>query len=204
MCFLHVLIYKWVMLVGGLHLSRSQQQVKVQILKIPLNFLRRFVIQRNKYLGVNITKEIASSVLLAVASFLHAGSAMIKSATIQWIGNFVPHTVGGLLYIVFNINSLAGRLQLKWCVCAAWKSSLLDQCAQLLPVVDSQWQSTIAAFANFLMMKGRLQHIFILYFLLVKSLSVCVSRFWLPCLFKKNIIFFFKFFKYSSVETCVK
>lgn len=41
----------------------------------------------NKYLDVSITKEIVNFLLLAVASYLHAGSAMIKSATIQWIGN---------------------------------------------------------------------------------------------------------------------
>jgi len=64
--------------------------VKVQIVKTYLNVLRHFVIRRNKYLGVSITKEIANSVLLAVASYLHAGSAMIKSVTIQWIGKFAP------------------------------------------------------------------------------------------------------------------
>lgn len=48
----------------------------------------------------------------------------------------------------------AGRLHLKWCVCAAWRFSLLDQYAERLPVVDSWWQSTIVIFANFLMMKG--------------------------------------------------
>jgi uncharacterized membrane protein YvlD (DUF360 family) len=92
--------------------------VKVQIVKIYLNVLRHFMIQRNRYLGVSTTKEIANSVLLAVASYLHAGSAMIKSVTIQWIGKFVLCIVclivTGLLRIVsFNINLFTGRLQLK-------------------------------------------------------------------------------------------
>ena len=92
--------------------------MKVQILKIYLHVLHHFVIQRNKYLGVSITEEIVSSVLLAVASYLHAGSAMIKSVTIQWIGIFVPYIIvcliiNGLYVLFFNIKLFAGRLQLK-------------------------------------------------------------------------------------------
>jgi hypothetical protein len=54
-----------------------------------LDVLLHFEIQINKYLGVSITKEIVNYVLLAVASYLHVGSAMIKSVTIRWIGNLV-------------------------------------------------------------------------------------------------------------------
>lgn len=45
------------------------------------------VIEQSKFVGVSITKEIASFELLAVASYLHADSVMIKSVTILWIGN---------------------------------------------------------------------------------------------------------------------
>ena len=48
-------------------------------------------IQRNKYLGVNTTRETVNFLLLAVGSCLHAGSAMIKSVITQWIGNFLIH-----------------------------------------------------------------------------------------------------------------
>lgn len=46
---------------------------------------------------MNITKEIAKSVLLAVGNYLHVGFAMIKSATIQWIGKFVPFLLSWFL-----------------------------------------------------------------------------------------------------------
>jgi len=46
------------------------------------------------------------------------------------------------------------KQQRKWCVCSAWLYSLLGLYAYLLRVMDLQWQSTIATFANSLMMKG--------------------------------------------------
>ncbi|GFZ00274.1 zinc finger protein-like protein [Actinidia rufa] len=70
-------------------LSRSylkQDQVKLQVMKIYLDALHLFVIQRYMCLGVSITKGTANFVLLAVASYLVAGSAMTKSVTIRWTG----------------------------------------------------------------------------------------------------------------------
>lgn len=55
--------------------------------------LLRIVIEQNKFLGVSITKEIASFELLVVASYLPADSAMIKSVTTPWIGNFLDPIV---------------------------------------------------------------------------------------------------------------
>lgn len=140
------------------------------MMKTYLDALPHFVIQRNKFLGVSITREIANSGLLVVASYLHAGSATIKSATIQWIGNFAFfgfiwnfQLVGCHIFKYLNLdgqlslcNQCAGRLQLKWCVCSACKFSLLDQSVKHLPAGNSQWQSTIVVFANFLTMKGML------------------------------------------------
>jgi len=42
----------------------------------------------------------------------------------------------------------------KWCVCAAWIYSQLGLYAWHLHVMHFQWQSTIAVYANFSMMKG--------------------------------------------------
>jgi hypothetical protein len=42
----------------------------------------------------------------------------------------------------------------KWCVCAAWIYSQLGLYAWHLHVMHFQWQSTIAVYANSLMMKG--------------------------------------------------
>jgi len=43
----------------------------------------------------------------------------------------------------------------KCSVCGASRCNLLVPSAQHLHATDSQWQSTIAVFANFLMMKGK-------------------------------------------------
>lgn len=77
------------------------------MVKIYLVVLLHFEMQRNKNLGVSITKEIVSYVLLAVASYLHVGSAMIESAIIQWIGNFVLFIsyvilIGLSIILIFN------------------------------------------------------------------------------------------------------
>lgn len=62
--------------------------------------LLHIVIQQNKFSGVSITKEIASFELLAVASYLHAGSAMIKSVTTLWIGDFLDI----IIIIIYLLN----------------------------------------------------------------------------------------------------
>lgn len=51
-----------------------------------LDALHHLEIQRNKYLVVSTTKEIANSLLHVVIYCSHADSAMIKSAIIQWTG----------------------------------------------------------------------------------------------------------------------
>lgn len=58
------------------------------MVKTYLDAILHFVIQRNKNLGVSITKGTVNSELPAVASYSHAGSAMTKSVTILWTGDF--------------------------------------------------------------------------------------------------------------------
>ena len=62
-------------------------------MKIYLDALHLFVIQRYMCLGVSITKGTANSVLLAVASYLFVGSAITKSVTIRWTGTLLLFVV---------------------------------------------------------------------------------------------------------------
>jgi hypothetical protein len=62
----------------------------------------------NKYLGVSITKEIANSVLLVVASYLHADSAMIKLVTFNAYELWLKYGVCSLLGQFASIPSCGG------------------------------------------------------------------------------------------------
>lgn len=62
------------------------------MVRICLDVHRHFMIQRKNCLAVSITKEIVKSAPVAVENYLHAGSAMMKWATTQWIGSFMLYS----------------------------------------------------------------------------------------------------------------
>lgn len=125
------------------------------MVKIYMDYHHRIGIQGNRSLGVNTTKGIANSVLLAVASCSLADSAMMKWAITQWIGNLIlfVHAHIQVNFFLFGLHFVEKQHQ-KWCACTAWRFKQLDQSARHLHAMDFQWPSTIAVYVNFLMMKG--------------------------------------------------
>lgn len=93
--------------VVGLLLSRSylkEEKAIHQMLKVCMDVHLHFVMLRNKCSVVSIISGTASFELLVVRSYLHAGSVMTMSVTIQWIGNFIPLIIFYLYYFVVQLN----------------------------------------------------------------------------------------------------